>query len=71
MADCDGFFFKKQKTKKKKKIKFATGYGCLWWLIMGVCGSGWWVASILWLFVVVVEVSMWWLLRWVCGGWVF
>ena len=38
---------------------------------MGVCGSGWWVASILWLFVVVVEVSMWWLLRWVCGGWVF
>ena len=28
---------------------------------MGVCGSGWWVASILWLFVVVVEVGMrWW-----------
>ena len=30
---------------------------------MGVCGSGWWVVAILWLFVVVVKVGMWWLLR--------
>jgi len=45
------------------KIRFAVGYGCLWWLVVGVCGSGWWVAAILWLFVVIVKVGMWWLLR--------
>ena len=64
MADCDGFFL-------KKKIKFVVGYGCLWWLVVGFCNSGWWDAVILWLFVVVVKVTMWWLLRWVCGGWAF
>ena len=35
---------------------------------MSVFGSGWWVAAVLWLFVVLFEVGMWW---WGYGGWVF
>ena len=35
---------------------------------MSVFGSGWWVAAVLWVFVVLFEVGMWW---WGYGGWVF
>ena len=31
---------------------------------MSVFGSGWWVAAVLWLFVVLFEVGMWWWVWW-------
>ena len=43
--------------------------------MVDIASSGWWVATVLWLFVVLFEVGIWWMLRWVCGGgnggWVF